>query len=52
VVNQKEKNFSDEEFLYSFWLCSQLPGSNIDPDKVKDEYIMKFKNGKYTPIMK
>ena len=51
-ISQKEEFFSDEEYLFAFWLCSSLDVSRIDPDKVRDDYIDKFPLGRYATIVK
>jgi hypothetical protein len=50
-ISQKEEYFSDEEYLYSLWLCSSLEVSKIDSDKVRDDYVEKFPSGRYKTIM-
>jgi Zn-dependent protease with chaperone function len=50
-ISQKEECFSDEEYLYAFWLCSSLEESKIDSDKVRDDYVQKFPAGRYTSII-
>jgi Zn-dependent protease with chaperone function len=50
-ISQKEEYFSDEEYLYSLWLCSSLEVSKIDPYKVFDDYVQKFPSGRYKAIM-
>lgn len=52
VINQDEKFFSDEEFLYATWLCSRLSVSKLDSDAVRDDYRDKFPDGRYLRLMK
>lgn len=42
-----EKDFEDEEMIYSLWLVSSLPGSEMDQQKVGDDYLSMFPDGRY-----
>jgi hypothetical protein len=47
LTTKKEEYFSDENFLYSVWLCSRLSVSKLDPESVKEDYLDKFPKGRY-----
>jgi len=47
TITRDDLFFQDEEFIYTLWLCSSLPMSEIDPDKVKEDYLALFPNGKH-----
>lgn len=51
MVSRPESYFDDENFLYTLWLCSGLPPSQVDRDRVKEDYIRKFPNGRYRKQM-
>jgi predicted SprT family Zn-dependent metalloprotease len=44
----REKHFTDEEFLYTLWLCSHLEFSEEKPDILKNTYLSRFPSGKYS----
>ena len=52
MTTRPESSYSDEAFIYALWLCSRLQMSSLDPDKVRDEYINRFPNGKFLIHMK
>jgi hypothetical protein len=52
VTSCPETDFSNEEFIYTLWLCSRLEGSKLDPYKIRDEYESMFPRGKYSAEMK
>ncbi len=45
--SKKEALYNDEEFVYAWWLCSQLPVSKSESAKVSAHYRSKFPKGKY-----
>jgi Zn-dependent protease with chaperone function len=47
-----ERNFDHDEFMYTLWLVSAVGESQIDPEKVKEEYLSKFPDGKFVAKMK
>jgi hypothetical protein len=47
-----ERNFEDEEFIYTLWLVSNVGESKVDPGKVQEEYLGKFPEGKFATEMK
>jgi len=51
TVSRPEVCFDDEEFLYAVWLSSTLDISQLDDQKVKEEYMQKFPRGRYTKRM-
>lgn len=51
TVSRPEKFFDDEEFLYAVWLCSTLDVSQLEPGRVKEDYLAKFPNGRYCEQM-
>jgi Zn-dependent protease with chaperone function len=51
MVEKEEIYFHDEEFLFSFWYASQMPMSDLSANLVKDDYLQRFPNGKYTSIL-
>lgn len=52
MTTRPEADFSDEEFIYTLWLCSKLEGSKLDPEKIKFEYEAAFPRGKYSTEMR
>jgi hypothetical protein len=52
TITRDDLFFQDEEFIYTLWLCSSLPMSEIDPDKVKEDYLALFPNGKHRSEIK
>jgi hypothetical protein len=52
VTTRPEADFSDEEFIYTLWLCSKLEGSKLDPEKISQEYELAYPKGKYSSEMK
>jgi hypothetical protein len=51
TINQKVDYFSDEEYLFAFWMISHLPTSEVSPDLIKDDYIQKFPKGRYQEVL-
>lgn len=52
VTTRPEKDFLDEEFLYTVWLCSTLDMSQIDPEEVRKDYKSRFPSGRHLDEMK
>jgi hypothetical protein len=52
VINQNEAYFSDEDFLYTAWLVSNLKVSKLSSQAVEEDYRAKFPEGKYLTVMK
>lgn len=52
MTNQPETDYTNEHFIYSLWLVSNLGISKLNPDKVRDDYTSLFPNGKYARLMK
>jgi hypothetical protein len=52
MISQPESFYSNEDFIYSLWLASNLKISKLDPDKVRGDYNDLFPNGKYKLSMK
>ena len=44
--------FNNEHFLYATWLISFLDISQIDPESIKEDYIRKFPQSRYSKQMK
>lgn len=52
TITRDDIFFQDEEFIYTLWRCSSLPMSEIDADKVKEDYLALFPNGKHRRELK
>lgn len=47
-MNTKKDDFySDEDFLFAYWLCAHANPDKINLTEIKNDYIKKFPNGKY-----
>jgi Zn-dependent protease with chaperone function len=49
--SKQEQFHKNEEFVYAYWLCSKLPASRTQPEKVKTDYLSAFPSGKYAKTM-
>ncbi|HEX8059380.1 MAG TPA: M48 family metallopeptidase, partial [Cyclobacteriaceae bacterium] len=52
MTSQPEAVYTNEDFIYSLWLVSSFKISQMDPDKVRDDYSSLFPNGTYLRLMK
>ncbi len=51
AVTQNVNYFSDEEYLYAFWMISHVPASELSPSLIMDDYKQKFPGGRYNEVM-
>jgi Zn-dependent protease with chaperone function len=52
AINQKEAYYSDEDFLFTVWLCSHLKISKLSAVAIEEEFREKFPASKYLPLLK
>ncbi len=52
TTTRPEASYEDEEFLYATWLVSRLEVSQLDPEKVRQDYAAKYPQGEYLSQMK
>jgi hypothetical protein len=50
-MTKKDLHQTNEDFLYTCWLNSNLEISQEDPAKIKAEYLSRFPKGKYISKM-
>jgi Zn-dependent protease with chaperone function len=48
MISRPEKAFADEHFLFALWKVSMLPGSQLDPESVKSDYLNQYPSGIYS----
>ena len=52
LVNQDEALFEDEHYLYALWLVSPLEFSALDPEKIRQDYYVRYPHGRYKSELK
>lgn len=52
AISREEQTFTNEHFLYSLWLCSQLQVSKLDPVTIREDYDARYPAGRYRNQMK
>jgi predicted Zn-dependent protease len=45
--SKKDSFYTNEDFLFAYWLCGHANPDKIDLTEIKSDYIRKFPNGKY-----
>jgi Zn-dependent protease with chaperone function len=48
MISRPEKAFGNEHFLFALWKTSMLPGSQLDPESVKSDYMNQYSHGIYS----
>jgi Zn-dependent protease with chaperone function len=52
AISQPEQFYNHEEFIHGLWMCSRVPSSKVDPEKVRASYEDLYPKGRYAHEMK